>query len=99
MCIRDRRSTFTSNIIRVSMVYCPCCSWRRYRNSWAVSYTHLDVYKRQIASHADVVPADKDNLYPPFGGTVQGDYIVGRGVVDDKGPLMATLYALSLIHI
>lgn len=48
-----------------------------------------------IASHADVVPADKENIYPPFGGTVQGDYIVGRGVVDDKGPLMATLYALA----
>lgn len=51
-----------------------------------------------IASHADVVPADQDNLYPPFGGTVQGDYIVGRGVVDDKGPLMATLYALAFFQ-
>lgn len=48
-----------------------------------------------LASHADVVPADAENLYPPFGGTVQGDYIVGRGVVDDKGPLIATLYALA----
>ena len=48
-----------------------------------------------IASHADVVPADAENLYPPFGGTVQGDYVVGRGVVDDKGPLIATLYALA----
>lgn len=48
-----------------------------------------------IASHADVVPADSENLYPPFGGTVVGDYIVGRGVVDDKGPLIATLYALA----
>ncbi|MCI8680470.1 MAG: M20 family metallopeptidase [Oscillospiraceae bacterium] len=48
-----------------------------------------------LASHADVVPPDAENLYPPFGGTVQGDYIVGRGVVDDKGPLIATLYALA----
>lgn len=49
-----------------------------------------------IASHADVVPADaENNIYPPFGGTVVGDYIVGRGVVDDKGPLIATLYALA----
>lgn len=48
-----------------------------------------------IASHADVVPADAENIYPPFGGTVQGDYVVGRGVVDDKGPLIATLYALA----
>lgn len=48
-----------------------------------------------IASHADVVPVDDDDIYPPFGGTVQGDYIVGRGAVDDKGPLIATLYALA----
>lgn len=48
-----------------------------------------------IASHADVVPADEENLYPPFGGTVHDGYVIGRGVVDDKGPLMATLYALA----
>ncbi len=51
-----------------------------------------------IASHADVVPADAENLYPPFGGTIQGDYVVGRGVVDDKGPLIATLYALAFFR-
>ena len=48
-----------------------------------------------LASHADVVPADAENLYPPFGGTIQDGYIVGRGAVDDKGPLIATLYALA----
>lgn len=48
-----------------------------------------------IASHADVVPADDETIYPPFGGTVQGGYVVGRGAVDDKGPLIATLYALA----
>ena len=48
-----------------------------------------------IATHADVVPTEDENLYDPFAGTVYGDYIVGRGVVDDKGPLMASLYALA----
>lgn len=48
-----------------------------------------------IASHTDVVPADAENIYAPFGGAIQGDYVVGRGVVDDKGPLIATLYALA----
>lgn len=48
-----------------------------------------------IASHADVVPADDETIYPPFGGTIQGGYVVGRGAVDDKGPLIATLYALA----
>lgn len=50
-----------------------------------------------LASHADVVPAEEENLYPAFGGTVTGGYVVGRGVVDDKGPLMATLYAMAFL--
>ena len=48
-----------------------------------------------IATHADVVPTVDDNIYDPFAGKVYGDYIVGRGVVDDKGPLIASLYALA----
>lgn len=48
-----------------------------------------------LASHADVVQPDDENLYDPFGGNLVGDYVVGRGAVDDKGPLIATLYALA----
>ena len=46
-------------------------------------------------THADVVPVGEDTIYEPFAGTVYGDYILGRGCVDDKGPLIATLYALA----
>ena len=49
-----------------------------------------------IAAHADVVDVvEEDHIYPPFGGQIVGDYIVGRGAVDDKGPLMAALYAMA----
>lgn len=48
-----------------------------------------------VASHADVVPANNDCIYPPFEANIIGDYIVGRGAVDDKGPLIATIYALA----
>ncbi len=48
-----------------------------------------------IATHADVVATEDDNIYPPFAGRVYGDYIIGRGVIDDKGPLMACLYAMA----
>lgn len=48
-----------------------------------------------IATHADVVPTEDENIYDPFCGSVYGDYIIGRGSVDNKGPLMATLYALA----
>ena len=51
-----------------------------------------------IATHADVVPTEDDNLYAPFAGEVYGDYIIGRGVVDDKGPLIASLYALAFFR-
>lgn len=47
-----------------------------------------------FAAHADVVAASEGNLYEPFGAAIVGDYIVGRGVVDNKAPLMAVLYAL-----
>ena len=48
-----------------------------------------------LATHADVVPTEDDNIYEPFCGRVYGDYIIGRGVVDDKGPLIACLYAMA----
>lgn len=48
-----------------------------------------------FAAHADVVPAEDENIYSPYGGEVVDNYIVGRGVVDDKGPLIAILYALA----
>ena len=48
-----------------------------------------------LVTHADVVPVGEDTIYEPFAGTVYGDYILGRGCVDDKGPLIATLYALA----
>ena len=51
--------------------------------------------KLVIATHADVVPTEDANIYEPFAGRVYGDYIIGRGVIDDKGPLMACLYALA----
>ena len=50
-----------------------------------------------FAAHTDVVPEAEENEYPPFGGIVSGDYIIGRGVVDDKAPLLAVLYAMSYL--
>lgn len=50
-----------------------------------------------VLCHLDVVPAGdlKDWQTPPFEATIVGDYIVGRGVQDDKGPSLATLYAVK----
>lgn len=50
-----------------------------------------------VLCHLDVVPAGdlKDWQTPPFEATVVGDYLVGRGVQDDKGPSLAALYAVK----
>ena len=50
-----------------------------------------------ILCHIDVVPAGDGWTYPPFAGTVLSDKIYARGALDDKGPLMASLYAMKII--
>lgn len=50
-----------------------------------------------VLCHLDVVPAGdlKDWQTPPFEAAIVGDYLVGRGVQDDKGPSLAALYAVK----
>ena len=51
--------------------------------------------ERQIATiaHADVVPAGDGWTMPPFALGRRNGYMFGRGVLDDKGPLVLSLYA------
>lgn len=45
-----------------------------------------------VLGHTDVVTVDpKKWTFPPFGGTVDGGYVYGRGTVDDKDNLVAAL--------
>lgn len=46
------------------------------------------------AGHLDVVEAGRGWKYLPFGGVTENGMIYGRGVLDNKGPIMACLYAL-----
>lgn len=48
-----------------------------------------------ILCHLDVVPAGEGWNYEPFVGTVKEERIYGRGVMDDKGPAMAAIYAMK----
>lgn len=54
-----------------------------------------------IYAHSDVVPATGKWSKPPFEGEVVGEgknrKMIGRGTSDDKGPLIASLYALKLL--
>lgn len=50
-----------------------------------------------IIAHIDVVPAGDGWTYPPFEGRIVDGKLYGRGALDDKGPLVASLYAMKAI--
>lgn len=57
-----------------------------------------------ILTHADVVPAVADEWVledgtrlDPFKVTRVGDYLYGRGTIDDKGSIAAVLYAMKAV--
>lgn len=47
-----------------------------------------------IIGHLDVVPAGSGWDFEPFGVTRKDGYLIGRGVLDDKGPSVVALYAM-----
>lgn len=50
-----------------------------------------------IIGHLDVVPEGENWTYPPFSGTIVNNCIFGRGTIDDKGPVIASLYAMKYV--
>ncbi len=50
-----------------------------------------------ILGHLDVVPAGDNWSYDPFKGTLVDGKLYGRGSTDDKGPMIAALYAVKAI--
>ncbi len=54
-----------------------------------------------LTAHQDVVPVDSATAerwqQPPFGGTISGGYVWGRGALDDKFGLMGLLEAAELL--
>lgn len=49
-----------------------------------------------VLGHLDVVEADGWQ-HNPFEMRIENDYMIGRGVNDDKGPLIAGLYAAKIV--
>ena len=48
-----------------------------------------------IIGHADVVPAGAGWAFPAYEVTRKDSYLVGRGVLDDKGPLVVAMHAVG----
>lgn len=53
-----------------------------------------------LSGHVDVVPLGGDHLWTrdPFGGEIEGDRLYGRGALDMKGGLIASLHALDVLR-
>ena len=50
-----------------------------------------------IIGHLDVVPAGEGWDYSAFEGQMHEEKIYGRGTMDDKGPVIASLYAMKAV--
>lgn len=50
-----------------------------------------------IIGHLDVVPSSDGWDTDPFNATIKNGKIFGRGAIDDKGPVIASLYAMKTI--
>lgn len=50
-----------------------------------------------ILAHLDIVPVGDGWTVDPFGGEIKDGILYGRGASDDKGPLVAALYAMLAV--
>ena len=51
-----------------------------------------------ILGHLDVVPAKAEEWkYPPYAGEIHDGKMYGRGTMDDKGPMIACLFAVKFL--
>ncbi|MDO4868721.1 MAG: dipeptidase PepV [Bacillota bacterium] len=50
-----------------------------------------------IVGHLDVVPEGDGWDFEPYGGAVIDGFVCGRGTVDDKGPVIASYYAMKAL--
>ncbi|WND02926.1 M20/M25/M40 family metallo-hydrolase [Temperatibacter marinus] len=61
--------------------------------------SNVSLKPAMFIAHHDVVPINPETeeewKYPPFSGTIADGYIWGRGAIDDKGNMIALLYALE----
>jgi succinyl-diaminopimelate desuccinylase len=64
-----------------------------------IGYADFGQGERLVMSlgHLDVVPTGPGWKHEPFGAEIDGGYIYARGTTDDKGPTMASFYAMRAI--
>lgn len=51
-----------------------------------------------VLGHVDVVPAGDGWKYPAYGAEIHDGVLFGRGVLDDKGPIIGAVFAMKAIR-
>lgn len=72
-----------------------CTDEEGYCGMIRIGAEHL--LKIGIWNHLDVVPAGEGWVYPPYQCTQKDGYLIGRGIIDNKGPAMAIHYAMKYL--
>ncbi|MBR0451281.1 MAG: Sapep family Mn(2+)-dependent dipeptidase [Oscillospiraceae bacterium] len=64
-----------------------------------IGYAHVGPKDKflGIIGHSDIVPVTEGWFQSPFELLEKDGYLVGRGVLDDKGPLLAGMYAVKYL--
>ena len=65
-----------------------------------LGYAEFGEGERLVMSlgHLDVVPTGPGWKHEPFGAEIEDGYVYARGATDDKGPTMASFYAMRAIQ-
>lgn len=65
-----------------------------------LGYAEFGEGDRMVMSlgHLDVVPTGPGWKHDPFGAEIEDGYVYARGATDDKGPTMASFYAMRAIQ-
>lgn len=73
--------------------------FRAVNRDGMIGYAEYGSGKEMVAvlGHLDVVPEGKGWTYPPFGAEIHDGKMYGRGTTDDKGPTVASLWALKIL--
>src|SRR3712207_4418766 len=64
-----------------------------------VGYAEFGTGEEYITAlgHVDVVPEGDGWIHPPYAAEIHDGKLYGRGALDDKGPIIATLYGAKAI--
>lgn len=90
------QTEYTKDALRYVLTLCKGFGFRVFDGG---SYGYAEIGEGEemmgIIGHLDVVPAGLGWDTDPFTATIKDGQIIGRGVMDDKGPMMAAIYAMK----